>query len=97
MKRHSPKLSDYNKVYRGIFEFDKNFNVNKECERLYMEHNGVILDRKGRSMSISDVLVMHLPNGDRFFYVDFVGFTEVKVDEDGKMFTTKDNTAENKK
>ena len=48
-------------------------------------------------MSISDVLVMHLPNGDRFFYVDFVGFTEVKVDEDGKMFTTKDNTAENKK
>lgn len=97
MKRHSPKLSDYNKVYRGIFEFDENFNANKECERLYMEHNGVILDRKGRSMSISDILVMHLPDGDRLFYVDFVGFTEVKVDEDGKMFTTKDNTAENKK
>lgn len=85
VKRHSQKLSDYNKVYRGIFEFDENFNVNKECERLYMEHNGVILDRKGRSMSISDVLVMHLPDGDRFFYVDFVGFTEVRFDEDGKM------------
>ena len=97
VKRHSQKLSDYNKVYRGIFEFDENFNVNKECERLYMEHNGVILDRKGRSMSISDVLVMHLPNGDRFFYVDFVGFTEVKVDENGKMMVTKDSTAENKK
>ena len=31
------------------------------------------------------------------FYVDFVGLMEVKVDEDGEMFTTKDNTAENKK
>ena len=48
-------------------------------------------------MSISDVLVMHLPNGDRFFYVDFVGFTEVKFDENGKMMATKDNTTENKK
>lgn len=46
--------------------------------------NGVMY-RKGRSMSISDVLVMHLPDGDRFFYVDFVGFTEVRFDEDGKM------------
>ena len=45
---------------------------------LYMEHNGVILDRKGRSMSISDVIVMHLPDGDRYFYVDFIGFTEIK-------------------
>lgn len=97
MKRHSPKLSDYNKVYRGIFEFDENFNVNKECEQLYMEHNGVILDRKGRSMSVSDVLVMHLPDGDRFFFVDFVGFTEVRFDEDGKMLATKGNTTEEEK
>ena len=97
MKNHSPKISDYHKAYRGAFKFNEDFDVTRECERLYMEHNGVILDRKGRSMSISDVLVMHLPNGDRFFYVDFVGFTEVKVDEDGKMMTTKDNTAENKK
>lgn len=50
-----------------------------------MEHNGVILDRKGRSMSISDVIVMHLPNGDRYFYVDFIGFTEIKFDKSGKM------------
>ena len=52
---------------------------------LYMEHNGVILDRKGRSMSISDIIVMHLPNGDRYFYVDFIGFTEIKFDKNGKM------------
>lgn len=93
IKRHSPKLSDYGKVYRGIFEFSDTFEAKRVCERLYVEHNGVILDRKGRSMSISDIIVMHLPNGDRFFYVDFAGFTEVKVDEDGKMMTTKDNTA----
>ena len=37
-----------------------------------MEHNGVILDRKGRPMSISDIIVMHLPNGDRLFYCDHV-------------------------
>lgn len=86
MKRSlSPQLSDYNKVYRGIFEFSDTFDVKRECEMLYMEHNGVILDRKGRSMSISDVIVMHLPNGDRYFYVDFIGFTEIKFDKSGKM------------
>ena len=86
MKRNlSPQLSDYNKVYRGIFEFSDTFDVKRECEMLYMEHNGVILDRKGRSMSISDVIVMHLPNGDRYFYVDFIGFTEIKFDKSGKM------------
>ena len=69
MKRHSPKLSDYGKVYRGIFEFSDTFEAKRVCERLYIEHNGVILDRKGRSMDISDIIVMHLPNGDRYFYV----------------------------
>ena len=85
MKRHSPKLSDYGKVYRGIFEFCDTFDAKRECEMLYMEHNGVILDRKGRSMSISDVIVMHLPNGDRYFYVDMFGFAEIKFDKNGKM------------
>ena len=98
MKRNlSPQLSDYNKVYRGIFEFSDTFDVKRECEMLYMEHNGVILDRKGRSMSISDIIVMHLPNGDRYFYVDMLGFAEVKFDKNGKMMITKDSTAENKK
>lgn len=85
IKKHSPKLSDYNKVYRGIFEFCDAFDAKRECEMLYMEHNGVILDRKGRSMSISDVIVMHLPDGDRYFYVDMLGFAEVKFDKNGKM------------
>ena len=87
IKKHSPKLSDYNKVYRGIFEFCDTFDAKRmcECERLYMEHNGMILDRKGRSMSISDVIVMHLPNGDRYFYVDIFGFAEIKFDKNGKM------------
>ena len=85
IKKHSPKLSDYNKVYRGIFEFCDTFDAKRMCERLYMEHNGMILDRKGRSMSISDVIVMHLPNGDRYFYVDVFGFAEIKFDKNGKM------------
>lgn len=85
MKKHSPKLSDYGKVYRGIFEFSDTFEAKRVCERLYMEHNGVILDRKGRPMSISDIIVMHLPNGDRYFYVDMFGFKEIKFDKNGKM------------
>jgi len=97
MKKHSPKLSDYGKVYRGIFEFSDTFEAKRMCERLYIEHNGVILDRKGRSMDISDIIVMHLPNGDRYFYVDMLGFAEVKFDKNGKMTITKDSTAENKK
>lgn len=88
MKRHSPKLSDYNKVYRGIVEFSDTFEAKRVCERLYMEHNGVIMDRKGRSMSISDIIVMHLPNGDRYFYVDMFGFAEIKLDKNGKMMAT---------
>lgn len=85
MKKHSPKLTDYGKVYRGIFEFSDTFEAKSACERLYIEHNGVILDRKGRSMSISDIIVMHLSNGDRYFYVDILGFAEVKFDKNGKM------------
>ena len=84
-KSPSPQLSDYGKVYRGIFEFSDTFEAKRVCERLYMEHNGVILDRKGRPMSISDIIVMHLPNGDRYFYVDMFGFKEIKFDKNGKM------------
>ena len=97
IKRYSPKHSDYGKVYRRIFEFSDTFEAKRMCERLYIEHNGVILDRKGRSMDISDIIVMHLPNGDRYFYVDMLGFAEVKFDKNGKMTITKDSTAENKK
>ena len=84
-KSPSPQLPDYEKVYRGIFEFSDTFEAKRVCERLYMEHNGVILDRKGRPMSISDIIVMHLPNGDRYFYVDMFGFKEIKFDKNGKM------------
>lgn len=84
-KSPSPQLHDYEKVYRGIFEFSDTFEAKRVCERLYMEHNGVILDRKGRPMSISDIIVMHLPNGDRYFYVDMFGFKEIKFDKNGKM------------
>ena len=97
IKKHSPKLTDYNKVYRGIFEFRDEFDAKKECEMLYMEHNGVILDRKGRSMSISDVIVMHLPDGDRYFYVDFIGFTEIKFDKNEKMMSTEKNVEKYKR
>lgn len=97
VKKHSPKLSDYGKVYRGIFEFCDTFEAKKECEMLYMEHNGVILDRKGRSMSISDVIVMHLPDGDKYFYVDFIGFTEIKFDKNGKMMAAEKNVEKYKR
>lgn len=98
MKRNlSPQLSDYNKVYRGIFEFSDTFEAKRVCERLYMEHNGVILDRKGRSMSISDVIVLHLPDGDRYFYVDLFGFTKVKFDKDGEMMAAEKKIANYKK
>ena len=96
-KNPSPQLSDYGKVYRGIFEFCDTFEAKKECEMLYMEHNGVILDRKGRSMSISDIIVMHLPDGDRYFYVDMFGFAEIKFDKNGKMMAAEKKVEKYKK
>ena len=89
IKKYTPNISDYKKVYRGTFEMDEKFDVSKECEQLYMEHNGVIIDRKGRSMSMSDILVMYLPNGKRYVYVDTFGFTEVKIEDDGKILPAK--------
>lgn len=82
---YEPNFSDYHKVYRGVIPVTEGFNVERACERLYMEHNGVILDRKGRSMSISDILIMDSPEGKRWFYVDTFGFTKVCFDDDGKM------------
>lgn len=83
--KYEPNFSDYHKVYRGIIPVTEEFDVERTCEQLYMEHNGVILDRKGRSMSISDILIMDSPEGKRWFYVDTFGFTKVCFDDDGKM------------
>ena len=33
----------------------------------------------------NNIIVMHLPNGDRYFYVDMFGFKEIKFDKNGKM------------
>lgn len=87
--KYAPNITNYKKVYRGTFEMSEGFNMSKECEQLYMEHNGVILDRKGRSMSMSDILVMYLPDGERYFYVDTFGFTEIKIGNDGKILPAK--------
>lgn len=83
--KYKPKFSDYHKVYRGVIPITEGFDAKKACEQLYMEHNGIILDRKGRSMSISDILIIDSPEGKRWFYVDAFGFTKVCFDDDGKM------------
>ena len=83
--KYKPNFSDYHKVYRGIIPLTEGFDARKACEQLYMEHNGVILDRKGRSMSISDIIIMDSPEGKRWFYVDTFGFTKVCFGNDGEM------------
>lgn len=85
LSKYEPNFSDYHKVYRGVIPLSEGFDAKKICEQLYMEHNGVILDRKGRSMSVSDIIIMDSPEGKRWFYVDTFGFTKVYFGDDGKM------------
>ncbi len=89
--KYEPKFSDYHKVYRGIIPLYEGFKAKIACEQLYMEHNGVILDRKGRSMSISDIIIMDSPEGIRYFYVDVFGFTKICLDDNQNLQVLDEN------
>lgn len=73
-KQLTLSLDDYHKVYHAITRPGDAITI---CERLYAEHNTVITDRRGHSMSVSDILVLHFSDGDRYFYTDSFGFTEI--------------------
>lgn len=73
-KEHGLCPKVYKKVYHDIVPIE---NPQLVCERLYQAHNTRIRDRKGHSMSVSDILVLHFKDGDRYFYTDTVGFEEI--------------------
>lgn len=73
--KHGFNPDVYKSVYYSITPIDdKVMNI---CSRLYMEHNTIIRDRKGHSMSVSDIIVIHFKDGDRYFYVNSIGFVEL--------------------
>lgn len=74
---NSMKLSDYHQVYHSIAPYDSEKSNVYICEKLYTAHNTYISDRRGHSMSISDIIVLHLPEGDKCYYVDLFGFAEL--------------------
>jgi len=67
-----PRLSDYRPVYEGNTEDYSDWDfMNGILEDLfYVFNESKPLDYKGRSLSVSDVIVI----GDNAFYVDCVGF-----------------------
>ncbi len=64
--------ADYEKTYEGELQ------SGDDLESLYMKFNLYRPeDFTGHSLSVSDVIVLHLPEGDKAYYVDSIGFQEV--------------------
>lgn len=72
----SPK--DYKSVYHAATRYTKGMSPESICERLFKEHNLKITDRASHSMSVSDIVVLHLPEGDEYYYTDSFGFKKLE-------------------
>lgn len=68
-------LKDYHKVYSGIVK--KKNTPELTCNNLFERFNLDLKPYNAWSMSVSDVIVLHYPEGDRTMYVDSFGFTEI--------------------
>lgn len=66
-------FNDYKKVYEKDIIVD---DIYETLEYLFNIFNTVrMFDYKGRSMSVSDIVKL----GDKYYYVDSVGFKEIEV------------------
>ncbi|MBR5359737.1 MAG: hypothetical protein IK123_02505, partial [Lachnospiraceae bacterium] len=63
---------NYEQVYTGVLE--EGTTLDDLYERFNVDHPA---DYKGRSMSVSDVVVLHQNGEDKAYFVDSFGFTEV--------------------
>lgn len=75
-RAHNFGPDKYRNVYYGIEKFDK--LPLRICQKLYESHNAYIHDCRGHVLSVSDIIVIHYPAGDRYFYVNPIGFEELK-------------------
>lgn len=66
----------YKKVYTGM-EYKRD-SVYATLESVFCDHNGHIKDRRGHSMSVSDIVVLYL-DGDKTeaYYTDSIGFQKI--------------------
>lgn len=69
-------MSDYHKVFSGVFDTSGLKDNTAICECLFSKHNLSVLPGKARSMSVSDVIVLHTADGDKRYYTDSFGFQE---------------------
>ena len=70
----SIKAADYHRVYAGML------SPNVSLDTLYQKHNrdDRPFGRRMWSLSVSDVIVVHHGGERKAFYVDFVGYQELK-------------------
>lgn len=67
----------YHKVYTGME--NKFSSTNTILDSIFHDHNCVIQDRRGHSMSVSDVVVLYNDNGTTdAFYTDRIGFEQIQ-------------------
>lgn len=78
-KGYKLKQEDYSKVYHSITQ--NNDDILHICEQLYMEYNTIISDRRGHSMSVSDIIALHFCDKTRYFFVDSFGFVELEQED----------------
>ena len=72
------KPEDYKKVYHAATRYDSRMKPEVICERLFDEHNTDVSDRPGHSMSVSDIVILHLPDGDEYYYTEAFGFSRLE-------------------
>ena len=68
----SVDAANYEAVYSG--ELEESATLDDLYEKFNIDHPA---DYKGRSMSVSDVVVLHQNGEDKAYYVDSFGFSEV--------------------
>lgn len=89
-QNRKPRVEDYRQVYQDIASLEKGFikddvKIHSFLEELYMKMQGTKpYDYIGRSLSVSDVIVIDYVNGDRSkskaFFCDDKGFKEITFD-----------------
>ena len=83
--------SHYDKVYSG--STDKKEYVGEVLESLFVKFNLEFpADYRARSMSVSDVVVLHEKGVDKAYFCDSIGFVEVQQFLQADMMVTMDTT-----
>lgn len=87
-KGYYPKACDYNVMYRktlGVFTAPVYVTLERLFEIFNLRHPN---DYKGHSMSVSDIVGLVGQGGTRWFFCDWLGFTELPDFDPEDTFAT---------